>query len=225
MIKRTYRQMFFNESIAYKNSNLEYVNFTDNFLEKGGFRSEEDLLGKKNYELPWGQFAEGYHAHDIDALAGKVYSAIAPFCGADPNLKTHLICKRTLCKLADGSDGIYMHLHPLYNPYARKLLNVLQKYDPVPSVNYYTGKKVDKVDLTSKELECLFFLLRGKQAKVIADFMRISTRTAEYHINNLKDKFDCRNKSELIAKAIQSGFMSIIPETIAAKDMLEALKT
>ncbi|MFN7096007.1 MAG: helix-turn-helix transcriptional regulator [Gammaproteobacteria bacterium] len=69
-------------------------------------------------------------------------------------------------------------------------------------------------DLTSRESECLFYTLRGKTAKDIARLLAISPKTVEFHMEHLKAKFGCYNKSELIAKAIDLGYLNKIPASI-----------
>lgn len=56
------------------------------------------------------------------------------------------------------------------------------------------------VDLTPKEIECLTLLLAGKSAKQTASIMNISTRTVEFHLDNIKNKANCRTKIELLSK-------------------------
>jgi len=55
-------------------------------------------------------------------------------------------------------------------------------------------------NLTIMQKKCSEFLLKGLTAKAIGCELNISTRTVETHINKIKDKFSCRNKTELILK-------------------------
>lgn len=61
--------------------------------------------------------------------------------------------------------------------------------------------------LSPKQAEWLYYLVKGMHAKKIAEKMKISQRTAEYHINTLKQKLNCRFKSDLIAKALTFNFI------------------
>ena len=62
--------------------------------------------------------------------------------------------------------------------------------------------------------ECLFYLIRGKNAKKIAISMSLSHRTIESYIEKLKVKFNAYSKSELIGKAIEEGYLYNIPTSI-----------
>lgn len=58
----------------------------------------------------------------------------------------------------------------------------------------------NSVKLTNREYDCAKLLLSGLRIKEIAARIHLSPRTVETHIINLKDKFECRNKIELIIK-------------------------
>ncbi|MFN3234409.1 MAG: helix-turn-helix transcriptional regulator [Gammaproteobacteria bacterium] len=59
--------------------------------------------------------------------------------------------------------------------------------------------------ITAREASCLKYLLMGLSAKEIADRMHITSRSVEFHVNNLKLKFDCRTTLALVSR-IYSDF-------------------
>ena len=61
------------------------------------------------------------------------------------------------------------------------------------------------VKLTKREQECLTLLMRGKTAKEVAVSLNLSIRTIESYLNNLKYKFNCLSKSQLLKKAYELG--------------------
>jgi DNA-binding CsgD family transcriptional regulator len=84
--------------------------------------------------------------------------------------------------------GIFNQLYPIQYP---ALSNNIQKMNS--GVNGY-------VKFTNRELDCAKLLIKGCRIKEIAKIINLSPRTVETHINNLKIKFDCRDKIELIIK-------------------------
>lgn len=74
-------------------------------------------------------------------------------------------------------------------------------------VNKLTGSKIllnynhKKFHLTKREHECLKLVRQGKSAKQIGALLNISYRTVESHVDNIKSKFSCRTKLELISSA------------------------
>jgi len=223
MIKRDSKLILLNQTIAYKKSDLTFVNFTDNLLTVDGIKDEDAILGRRDDELPWCDFSVQYHAHDKDALAGKAYTTLVPF-GNDTHSASYVMCNRSKCQLEDGSTGIYINVIPLADIYLQASINDLNKLDPNLNVHYSINKHPTTINLTSKELEALFYVIRGKSAKFIADAMNISIRTAEFHIDNIKVKFTCRTKSELVSAAIQQGYMSVLPKNISSKSLYERIK-
>ncbi len=58
--------------------------------------------------------------------------------------------------------------------------------------------------VTPKEKEVLTLLAQGLSSKEIANKLSISFHTVESHRKNLRFKFDAKNSSELIMKAVVS---------------------
>lgn len=226
MIKRNHQLIVLNQSIAFKNLNLEFVDFTDNVLLAAGLENEDAILGKRDdADFPWSIYADEYQRHDRDALNGIYYGTITSFRGIDPDTEGAVFCTRTRCNLEDGTIGVLIHVVPLFDSNLIELVHLLKKSEPSNlHTSYFVGKNPTEIQLTNKESECLFYLLRGKPSKFIAKFMNISVRTVDFHLDNLKTKFDCHNKSELIYVAIQKGYLSIIPQTIPAKNINFILK-
>jgi len=72
-------------------------------------------------------------------------------------------------------------------------------------------------NLTEREGHCLFYLVRGKTAKEISEKLNLSRRTVEQYTESIKIKFNCSKKSDLIEKAIQIGFVYILPRDFLQK--------
>ncbi|OGT29789.1 MAG: hypothetical protein A3E87_05505 [Gammaproteobacteria bacterium RIFCSPHIGHO2_12_FULL_35_23] len=84
--------------------------------------------------------------------------------------------------------------------------------------SYVIGKSnFFDIRLTPRQSECLFFILRGKTIKGIAKILNLSARTVECYIEQLKLKFNCHTKSQLISTAIEQGYLNNIPEIFFTK--------
>ncbi len=57
-----------------------------------------------------------------------------------------------------------------------------------------------EVSLTIREFEVLYHFCQGKTAKVTAQDMRISYRTVEYYLDNMREKTNCKSKIEMISR-------------------------
>jgi DNA-binding CsgD family transcriptional regulator len=108
-----------------------------------------------------------------------------------------------------------------FNLLLSKSLNKLNNCKKSKKQIVYTiGQLHHHKNLSDRQLECLFLLMRGKTSKQIAAILELSPRTIETHIEDIKEKFNCQSKSELIEKAINEGFMHVIPESFIAKNLL-----
>lgn len=99
-------------------------------------------------------------------------------------------------------------------------LTMLCDGEPVSSKPSYQQKsyiiedEYPELNLSERETECFFYLLRGHSAKSIADRLSLSVRTIEYYFENIKHKFNCYSKSELVDKAFSLGYLHIIPQKL-----------
>ncbi len=79
---------------------------------------------------------------------------------------------------------------------------------------YVVGTLLDETTLSKQEMNCLFYLIRGLSMKDIALRVGLSWRTVESYLNNIKYKWDCANKKEVIAYAISHGLLNYIPPDV-----------
>lgn len=64
--------------------------------------------------------------------------------------------------------------------------------------------------LTKTEQTYIEPILSGLAISQMAEEKHVSPRTAEYHYNNLRHKFDAANGASLVARLIQKGFVRFL---------------
>lgn len=69
-------------------------------------------------------------------------------------------------------------------------------------ISYHHHHANSDIDLTQREQQCLLHALKGLTAKRIAKLINISHRTVETHLENIRRKYGCSNKLELLAKIL-----------------------
>ena len=67
---------------------------------------------------------------------------------------------------------------------------------------------------SKKEMLVIFFFLRGKTAREIANIVSRTERTIIFHLETIKAKCRVSSKSLLIEKLIHEGYLNILPEEI-----------
>ena len=65
------------------------------------------------------------------------------------------------------------------------------------------------ITLSAREIDCALGLLEGKTSKEIANKLRVSTRSIEAYLENLKLKLNCYKKSELIDILLKNNLNKI----------------
>lgn len=69
----------------------------------------------------------------------------------------------------------------------------------LPLQNYPILTEQGKAHLTPRELSCLRLNMQMHTSKEIAKLLKISHRTVEFHLKNIKEKLNITNKAELYA--------------------------
>ncbi len=69
---------------------------------------------------------------------------------------------------------------------------------------------IGDVYLSKQELRCLQLLISGKTFKLIGNHLKLSARTVEHYIENIKHKLHVKTKAELIEKVLQQLWPDIL---------------
>lgn len=201
------------------NSNFIYAN--QNYANIIGLKNKEDVVGRTDFDMPCKTVncAEMFRAQDLQVIT-KLHSMrildIHPFAGGE--WKAYIFSKSPLI-INRQVIGTIFSGQDITNVSTLELGALLSKMriegvtnDLLGQDSYMFGSKFNKMNLTNRESEVLFFVLRGKTAKIIAKTLKLSPRTIEKYIDALKAKFNVNNLHELIDKSISLGYLNIIPE-------------
>ncbi len=63
--------------------------------------------------------------------------------------------------------------------------------------------------LTSREIEVLAWVARGKSAAAIGDILRITKRTVDAHVSSVVSKIGAVNRTQAVAIAIRDGLIKM----------------
>lgn len=207
-----------------KNSVFTYANKEYTKLVGIG-ENNMDIIGKTDADVPCeiNNCVELFWQQDKEVMLTEKRMRVLdihPFAGG--KWKALITTKAPLYDKDDGNKliGTIFQATDITNTSMIELGSMLSKIteEITPEFfnknSYLLSTETQKIKLSPRESECLFFTLRGKTAKQIAKYLNISYRTVEDYLNTLKDKFSSKNKYELIDRAIQAGFLNTIPESI-----------
>jgi DNA-binding CsgD family transcriptional regulator len=76
--------------------------------------------------------------------------------------------------------------------------------------NLLPGFNLNDTYFSKQELKCLRLMVAGKTIKSIGQHLKLSPRTVEHYIENMKQKLNVSTKSDLIEKVIQQVWPEIL---------------
>ena len=68
-----------------------------------------------------------------------------------------------------------------------------------------TFEKDHRPVLSGREQEVLLLIARGFSAKEVAQRTKLSPRTVEHHVENIRHKLRARNRAHIVSKALAFG--------------------
>jgi len=192
-------------------------------LQWTGFVSKELAKGLTYADMPCkaSEKHEEFIAQDKLIIARDGYGRILGFyCYHNDDWKVVIAEKYPLIqdkkKVALVSyiiDITHFHAVDMMKFFVADIKNNKKKFRPLQHGYLIESKQAPNL-LTPRELECLFFILRGSNSYDLSQKLSISKRTVEKHIEHIKIKFQCTSKSALIEKSLQEGYLNIIPQSL-----------
>src|SRR5262249_16201397 len=114
------------------------------------------------------------------------------------------------------------NINTILNHFINAGINITESV--IDKIQKYTLQNSLATQLSMRQEECLYYLLKGFTAKETGKILNLSHRTVEKYLNNLKDKFKCHKKTNLITKAIESGGNLLIPRNLIIKHYIRPQK-
>lgn len=211
-----------NKSIIVVKSKLhKYHEVSEGFSRFCGFSKPQKVQGLDDYQVAEYAHSSPYYGSDIIAeefisedeivlRGGSLFIFDTLF--AHGKVKFVLVHKSPHIE-NNKISGCFLHaivLSQLTKPMIKTYLS-----NPEISISGHTKKYLDvlqlapirKSHLTQRELQCLRLLVQGDSAKIIATKLGLSSRTVEFYIRKIKDKFNVRKISEIVALALSEDIV------------------
>jgi DNA-binding CsgD family transcriptional regulator len=206
-----------------KDLNSRYIELNVACADLFGINPKKDISGLADDEIPCpiSEFAEVFRSQDKQVIdTGNPIKILEVHQCANEKTRVMLNTKSPLRGINnEGIIGTFAYCMDITN-YLGSFCNFLMQVQfnanekGLITGSYPLHQSENHSFLTEREMECLFYLLRGKTNKEVAKQLHLSPRTVEQYVEQLKNKFGCDKKSELIEFAVNKGYMNIIPSNL-----------
>lgn len=193
--------------IGWKNLELNHLGCNINLANSLKLKHPQSIIGLKDSDFLTEEEASFHWENDQLVLQGQTVQ-----CIHFRDNSAFFLIKKELLDDNRKRIGIIYHCHLVETPYYSQLNQSDKKYcskDFLPS--HYKKQSENKFGLSKRELQCMFYILRGKKSKEIGLILNLSKRTIDFYIDNIKNKMGCQNKTELILAGLSAGYMNIVP--------------
>ena len=205
-----------------KNTQSVYQAVSNGFAQIVGWDSPKKAVSKTDYDIPSeiAVLADDFRNIDKLSLSRSGKTLTLEVMNSTSGWIALLVEKTPIVTYEGYIDGIYGHCFDVsytnFFKYSQILSSIDQKIIPSTrhSAIYKLNPECSHLPLTPRQQECVFLLIRGKTVKQIADILTLSVRTIESYIEAIKYRLGCTHKSQIIEKAIASGFLYFVPKSL-----------
>ncbi len=96
-----------------------------------------------------------------------------------------------------------MSIFKALNQFFNRTKKLTQSLETVK--RFYLDGTADNIYLTKSEMKCLLEIIQGETYNDIATHLGLSVKTIHNYVENIKDKLDCKTKSEIIQSVKYQG--------------------
>lgn len=220
-----------NQIVFFKNTSFQYVDCNNRLIEFSRLNNKKMILGREDYDLPWAEDTDFYRMVDKEILNQKEKRSIMQVRVASGEKIAAIQDKKPLKNPYTGEIiGIMAMMLEVHTSKMNEFITNIKERDKrivgdekkLPK-NYFF-QQYDQYNLSPREIECLFYMIRGMTIKQIANILKKSPRTIEKFMLGIKKKMGCQHKTEIIERAYNENLISLVPETINIDSFNEYLR-
>ncbi len=205
--------------VYWKNENGLYLGCNDLSAERANLSSRTEIIGISDCDIPYNVWHLA-KLQDIEVMHSKEtkYFFNTATYNNFPDFIDYFTIKSPLFNQDNKLVGVFGISYYLSETDTKNKLAALLCSDISVETskihnalsNIHAGKELC---LSKRQAECLFYLVRGMTYKQIANVIGLSHKTVEHHIQTLKIKLNCKNKSQLVTEALHLDFIkkNLIP--------------
>ncbi|ENO8414837.1 helix-turn-helix transcriptional regulator [Vibrio mimicus] len=206
-----------------KDLNSVFVYANQAYGQLIGVASEEDCIGRTDFEMPspTAACAADFQQQDRYVIeTGQSLKVLDIHPYPDGHWHAHIFTKTPWRDTHGNIQGTIFFGQDLTDTAILEVGHwVCRATGLSTSTTFKTITDGADLKLTARESEVLFLLLYGKKPQHIARVMGISIKTVEGYEAKLRSKFGALSKDQLIDLALDRGFGSVIPKTLLKKQL------
>lgn len=204
---------FLNDSCAsayWKDKNGSYRGMNAVFVRVSNAKSPVDVLGKTDRDLLWAEQAPILIKNDQEVIhTGCTKMVLEPVKSFTGDIHYYLSHKTPVRARSGKIMGVLGQSFLIDN--GNSIATAIDEVNKFGfSIPESTQKKLAGIEsshkascLTKRQMECLFYLVKGMTIKQIANTLHLSPKTVEHYLDAVKTKLNCDTRSQLIEKALQ----------------------
>jgi DNA-binding CsgD family transcriptional regulator len=203
-----------------KSCDSQYFGFSPQFSHLLGWKNQQECIGRYDADLPCqaSELAEIFVREDRETLLNGDTKQLHLTKYCNENIKIFITNKRRLIDKNNEVIGIIVYDEDVtHHPVVQKIT-----VDEMVKIRAYTSSKskhglkmkitprYQELNLSIRESEVLYYLIRKENLKTIGGLLNISTRTVEKHTQNIMEKLGCYSRKQLIEYAADSAIFNVL---------------
>ncbi|MCH9644545.1 MAG: helix-turn-helix transcriptional regulator [Gammaproteobacteria bacterium] len=206
------------------NKDLKATHFTNYGAKLHGLNDFEAALGLSSYELkaPTSKSAPEFERQFRKVIdTGQPLTMLDIHTYSDGTIRFFYSFKTPICSFNQDIKGCYTKCVEIDSTAGLNIsANIIGSFShftntkkPI-SISLELIEAYTLLNLTKRESECLYYLIRGRSNNDIGHILNISRRTVDTHTDNIKLKLDVNTRTDIIDHAFAQGLINQIPRSI-----------
>ncbi len=199
--------------ISFKNLQGQYEYCNEDVIRSAHLERKNDIIGKTDATL-WPILSETIRKNDLKVIStGQALQLDEAVMFNDHRLQKFFSIKSPIKDKQNKVTGVIINSIEINSPQYADMHQVVNQsielyLQKMHFKRYYFSTPLGNNYLTKREAACLFCLSRGLSNKAIASYLKISPRTVETHMENIKNKTLCSNRAELTELVFRENFFT-----------------
>jgi len=208
-----------NNVVFVKDTSSVYHSVSTGFTQLTGYKNINDAIGHTDYDMPCEAniLAKKFIEHDRKTLQKQNKIVSLEFLNFSTGFTAVIVEKSPIFCSNNNTVGVYCYAVDVSQMIFFNKMNhhnLTLGAEKQFSMYVLQDSNDSPLPLSLRQQECVYLLVRGKTYKEIAYILGINCRTVESYINEIKHRLSCNSKSQIIEKAIESGFLYHIPKSL-----------